>query len=90
MVGKGRSTAPIMAPRPAYRRGLGFRGRQVLDLIADYIAMTGGAPSYETIVDELGFCDKAAVCRCIAALERTGHVSRRGKIGRGKRRIVVL
>lgn len=59
-------------------RELGYRGRQVLAFIRLCIAEQGQAPSYSEIRDELGFDDRAGVCRVVERLEKRGLVRRVG------------
>ena len=59
-------------------RTLGYRGRQVLDLVRETIAMHGTPPSYSTIRDSLGFNDRAEVCRVVERLECRGVLYRDG------------
>jgi SOS-response transcriptional repressor LexA len=80
-----------MASRALRRapRELGFRGTQVLAMIRTRIETHGCAPSYDEIMDELGFCDKAGVLRVVEVLERRALVRRVGT-GRVRRlRLVV-
>lgn len=86
-----RSTAPVQAPRLAYRRALGYRAKQVLELIHAHVARHGHSPSYEMIAIELGFSDSSRVAHCIVGLERCGLVQRTGsRGGRGTRRIALV
>lgn len=59
-------------------RELGYRGRQVLELVRLTIADRGQAPSYTEIRDTLGFGDRAEVCRVVERLEQRGLVRRAG------------
>jgi len=59
-------------------RELGYRGRQVLAFVRKTIEEHGHAPSYTMIRDELGFNDRAEVCRVVQKLEKRGLLSRVG------------
>lgn len=65
-------------------RTLGYRGRQVLDLVRETIAVHGTPPSYSTIRDELGFNDRGDVGKVVKRLEQRGLINRGGQ-GRVRR-----
>ena len=63
---------------------LGYRAVQVLGFVYAYHAKHGRTPSYGTIRDELGFADKADVCKVIGRLEKRELLQRaRAGIQRG-------
>lgn len=66
---------------------LGYRGAQVLAFIRATVSETGRPPSYESIRDELGFNDRAEVCRCVQRIERRGFIRR---VGGGRTRRIRL
>lgn len=59
-------------------RCLGYRAVQVLDLVQTTIAEEGQPPSYSEICDELGFADRADVCKVVERLEQRGLLRREG------------
>lgn len=63
---------------------IGYRGRQVLAYVRETINAEGQPPSYGMICDELGFSDRADVCKVVQRLERRGLVRRAGE-GRARR-----
>lgn len=70
-------------------RELGYRAVQVLAYVRETVASEGVAPSYAMVRDALNFCDEAAVCRVVAALEKRGLLKRVGH-GRVRRLRLVI
>jgi SOS-response transcriptional repressor LexA len=70
-------------------RELGYRGCQVLSMVRQHLETHGVAPSYDEIVEELNFCDRAAVSRVVAVLEKRALLRRVGS-GRVRRLRLVI
>lgn len=68
-------------------RAMGYRGRQVLAFVRNCMDEEGQAPSYTMIRDELGFNDRAEVCRVVERLEYRGLIAR---VGNGRVRRIRL
>lgn len=64
--------------RATTKRGLGYRGSQVLAFVHVTIAELGHAPSYGDIRDELGFSDRSDVRKVVVRLEKRGLLKRAG------------
>lgn len=73
-------------------RELGYRAVQILAYIKTHMEQHGRPPSYSEIRDELGFSDKADVCKCVARLEQRALIvkAKPGKSGRGIRGGAIL
>jgi SOS-response transcriptional repressor LexA len=70
-------------------RELGYRGCQVLSMVRQRLETHGIAPSYDEIVEELSFCDRAAVSRVVAVLEKRALLRRVGS-GRVRRLRLII
>ena len=57
-------------------RQLGFRGKQVLEIVTLAITTNQRPPSYAMIANALGMNSIADVCNVVRRLERRGHLAR--------------
>ena len=55
---------------------LGYRGRQVIEFIADEQERSGRPPSYAMIADALGMNSVSDVCHVVRRLEKRGMLKR--------------
>lgn len=68
-------------------RALGYRQFQVLNYVRQEIELTGQAPTYSMICEELGIDGRGNITAIIKGLEKRGLLSRVGKHRPRQRRV---